>query len=58
LNLDVRKLSLSKRYYSTNTVDKILPEVDNIDINESIKFDSLDSLSLEDYINYFVVIDN
>jgi hypothetical protein len=36
------KLSLSKRYYSTSSVDKFLPEVDNIDINESIKFDSLE----------------
>ena len=38
----IQRLSLSKRSYSTSSVDKILPEIDNIDINESIKFDYLE----------------
>lgn len=38
----IRRLSLSKRFYSTSSVDKNKLDVDNLDINESIIFDSLE----------------
>lgn len=38
----IQRLSLFKRFYSTRSVDKNLPEVNNIDINKSIKYDSLE----------------
>ena len=39
---NIQRLSLSKRFYSTGSVDKNLFNIDNTDINESIKFDSLE----------------
>lgn len=38
----IQRLSLSKRFYSTSSVDKNLFNIDNPDINEPIKFDSLE----------------
>ena len=38
----IQRLSLSKRFYSTSSVDKNKLDVDNLDINESIIFDSLE----------------
>lgn len=38
----IQRLSLSKRFYSTSSVDKNILDVDNLDIIESIKFDSLE----------------
>lgn len=38
----IQRLSLSKRFYSTSSVAKNKLDVDNLDINESIKFDSLE----------------
>jgi hypothetical protein len=42
LSPKIQRLSLSKRFYSTGSVDKNLFNIDNPDINESIKFDSLE----------------
>ena len=39
---NIQRLSLSKRFYSTGSVDKNFLNIDNTDINESIKFDSLE----------------
>ena len=44
LSLGVQNLAMvkAKRYYSTKSIDKVLFELDNIDNNESIKFNSLE----------------
>lgn len=38
----IQRLSLSKRFYSTCSVDKNILDVDNLDTIEYIKFDSLE----------------
>lgn len=46
LSLGVQNLAMvkAKRSYSTKSIDKVLFELGNIDNNESVKFNSLDSL--------------
>ena len=51
----IQRLSLSKCFYSTSSVDKNKLDVDNLDINESIKFDSLERGSEEIKFKYLGV---